>query len=172
MRIRRVLEEVYTQVKDTNLEDCAKLNCFLCAKGGAKNCQKLHEAVVLLPYELDVLSSLGVRGFPEIEVCGMKIGYVPPHTDCPFNVGGWCGIHGRHPIDCRSFPLVPSINEAGDLVISIAVGCPAVPTWEFVKLWVEVWKKLWEVVPESWFRFYSGVPGSPTKPVILIKSLK
>ncbi len=167
--IRKLIEEIYALTEDLEL-GCGAINCFMCAKGGSLNpCQRLREAVVLLPHENTLIRRLNGRGFPEINVNGFSIGFLTPEEDCPFNREGWCGIHGRHPIDCRSYPIVPSVNERGDLIISISIKCPVIPPWSFTKAWVENWYKIWKLAPLEWFRFYSTVPTNPLKPIAIFK---
>lgn len=169
--LEEIIYEVYRTTQDLEL-GCAELNCFMCAKGGKKEpeCSKLNEAVVLLPGENRIIEELNGAAFPEVNLNGISVGFLLPEQDCPFNKDGWCGIHGKHPIDCRSYPIVPSINERGDLIISISVKCPATPSWNFIRTWVEVWRKLWEVVPEEWFKFYSEVPTNLLKPIVRFKA--
>jgi Fe-S-cluster containining protein len=168
-QLSAVIEEIYRSTQHFDI-GCSQLGCFLCAKGGKRSeeCQRINEAVVLLPTENTLIKKLNSAGFPEISVNGFNIGFLAPDQDCPFNKNGFCGIHGKHPIDCRSFPIIPSINERGDLIISISLMCPTVPPWDFVKTWVENWKRLWELLPEEWFRFYSKVPTNPVKPIAMI----
>lgn len=169
-RLEAIIEDIYRSTGHFDI-GCSELGCFLCAKGGKKSaeCQRLQEAVVLLPTENRVIKKLNSACFPEISVNGFSIGFLAPEQDCPFNMDGFCGIHGKHPIDCRSFPIVPSINERGDLIISISLKCPTIPPWDFVKTWVENWKKLWELLPREWFRFYSEVPTNPLKPIAIFR---
>lgn len=168
--LEELLREIYHLTQNLEL-GCGELGCFLCAKGGNRvpECNKLREAVVLLPGENALIRELNGSSFPEVSFNGMSVGFLAPEQDCPFNREGWCGIHGKHPIDCRSYPIVPSLNERGDLIISISVKCPATPSWNFVKTWVEVWRELWEVLPEEWFRFYSEVPNNQLKPIVRFK---
>ncbi len=170
-RLEGIIEDIYSSTKHFDI-GCSQLNCFLCAKGGKRSpeCQRLNEAVVLLPTENQMIEKLNSVNFPEINVNGFSIGFLAPEQDCPFNVDGFCGIHGKHPIDCRSFPIIPSVSERGDLIISISLKCPVTPPWEFVKTWVENWRKLWEVLPDEWLKFYSNVPTNPTKPIAMFKA--
>lgn len=168
-QLTKVMREIYNK-GIINL-GCDAINCFLCAKGGRlKACERIKEAVILLPGENQIIKELNGAEFPSMNVNGFGIGFLAPEQDCPFNVDGWCGIHGKHPIDCRSFPLVPSVNERGDLIISISLKCPIIPPWDFVKLWVENWRKLWKVAPIEWFAFYSMVPTNPLKPIAMLKA--
>ncbi|RMH79394.1 MAG: hypothetical protein D6674_07775 [Acidobacteria bacterium] len=167
--LSELLEEIYKSTESLEL-GCAEINCFMCAKGGNLSpCQRLKEAVVLLPWENQLIRSLNGRAFPEISLNGFSLGFLPPEEDCLFNKGGWCTVHGKHPIDCRSFPIVPSVNQRGDLIVSISIKCPIVPSWKFTKTWVENWRRIWKVVPLEWFFFYSEVPTSPLKPIALFK---
>ncbi|QID33361.1 hypothetical protein [Pampinifervens florentissimum] len=164
-----IINEIYAQ-EPIEL-GCGEINCFLCAKGGRlKPCDRLREAVILLPGENRLLTLLNGKAFPEMNVNGFSIGFLAPEEDCPFNVDGWCGIHGRHPIDCRSFPIVPSVNERGDLIVSIALNCPVIPPWGFTKRWVENWRRIWGKAPLEWFKFYSSVPTNPLKPVAIFRA--
>ncbi|MEN3028112.1 MAG: hypothetical protein ABDH29_02580 [Aquificaceae bacterium] len=168
IRLSELMEEIYAE---EGIElGCAEINCFLCAKGGRlKPCERLKEAVVLLPGENQLIRRLNGGFFPEISVNGFSIGFLTPEEDCPFNREGWCGIHGKHPIDCRSYPIVPSINERGDLIVSISLRCPITPSWEFTKRWVENWRRIWRLAPIEWFRFYSKVPTNPLKSIALFR---
>ncbi len=163
-----IIGEIYAQ-KPIEL-GCGEIGCFLCAKGGKlKPCDRLKEAVVLLPGENRLFTQLNLKPFPELNVNGFNIGFLAPEEDCPFNMDGWCGIHGKHPIDCRSFPIVPSVNERGDLIVSISIKCPAIPPWDFTKRWVENWYRIWKKAPLEWFRFYSSVPTNHLKPIAIFR---
>jgi hypothetical protein len=127
--------------------------------------QVASAVVVLLPFEMEYLmAENGVRAaafrrWPiEIEpgviadVGMFDLGRVCPFLDADLR----CGAYDKRPIDCWTYPLLPSLNGSGYLHWEYGLQCPSVSTFNpvFVREVKKVWHHLWRALPRQWWDLY------------------
>jgi Fe-S-cluster containining protein len=121
--------------------------------------------VVLLPFEMEYLieKSGGSRTLfrrwpidltPELRI---EIGMFDLGKPCPFIENNKCGIHSHNPLDCRTFPLLPSLNLSNELEWSLGVNCPSLTSLNpaFSEQIKNIWRDLAPALPRFWWDLYA-----------------
>jgi Fe-S-cluster containining protein len=77
---------------------------------------------------------------------------------CPFFVGRRCSIHPHRPIDCRTYPLVPTFKEPCAFSFSVSGVCPLRTGVDrpFVSLMTGVWRRLLPRLTPAWKSQYAA----------------
>lgn len=121
--------------------------------------------VVLLPFEMEyIMDKTGVSKdvfrvwpidlTPEIR---LEIGTLDLGKPCPFlQANHLCGIHEHNPLDCRTFPLLPSLDPAGSLEWTLGENCPSLAFLSpaFSEHMKRTWQELTPMIPRSWWDLY------------------
>ena len=122
--------------------------------------------VVLLPFEMEyIIEKTGVgrdvfRIWP-IDLTPslrLEIGTLDLGKPCPFlQDNRMCGIHAHNPLDCRTFPLLPSLNPAGNLEWSLGENCPSLAFLNpiFSEWMKKNWQELEPFIPRAWWDLYA-----------------
>lgn len=122
--------------------------------------------VVLLPFEMEyIIEKTGVardvfRIWP-IDLTPslrLEIGTLDLGKPCPFlQDNRMCGIHAHNPLDCRTFPLLPSLNPAGNLEWSLGENCPSLAFLSpiFSEWMKKNWQDLEPFIPRAWWDLYA-----------------
>jgi len=122
--------------------------------------------VVLLPFEMEYLIEKSgasrtlfrvwpVDLTPDLRI---EIGMFDLGKPCPFlQDNRMCGIHEHNPLDCRTFPLLPSLSPSDELEWVLGDNCPSLaflnPVFsEKIKL---IWQDLEPALPRTWWDLYS-----------------
>ncbi len=122
--------------------------------------------VVFLPFEMEYLiEKSGVsralfRLWPidltrELRI---EIGMFDLGKPCPFIKDDYmCGIHDHNPLDCRTFPLLPSLNPGNELEWSLGENCPSLTSLNpvFSEQIKRIWRDLEPVLPRIWWDLYA-----------------
>jgi Fe-S-cluster containining protein len=119
-------------------------------------CEVGPEQVTLLPFEDEFIQTRlaaegrrvtldDVRGIAGCELC-------------PFFVSRRCSIHPHRPIDCRTYPLVPSFAAEREVAFTVSGVCPrrAGVDRPFIHLMTAVWEKLLPHLPAAWKVHYAA----------------
>lgn len=79
---------------------------------------------------------------------------------CPFlAVDNTCIVHGSHPFDCRSFPLMP-VFQGEAIQFELETYCPFTAVFHqqqldaFVELYTRLWRTIAPMLPASWKHLY------------------
>jgi Fe-S-cluster containining protein len=122
--------------------------------------------VVLLPFEMEYLIEKSgasrtlfrvwpIDLTPDLRI---EIGMFDLGKPCPFlQDSRTCGIHEHNPLDCRTFPLLPSLSPSDELEWALGENCPSLaflnPVFsEKIKL---IWQDLEPALPRTWWDLYS-----------------
>lgn len=122
--------------------------------------------VVLLPFEMEyIMTKTGVSQdvfrvwpidlTPEIRI---GIGALDLGKPCPFlQDDRLCGIHAHNPLDCRTFPLLPSLDPAGNMEWTLGENCPSLAFLNpiFAKHMKQTWQDLLPYIPRAWWDLYA-----------------
>lgn len=122
--------------------------------------------VVLLPFEMEyIIEKTGVgrdvfRIWPIDLTPNLRlgIGTLDLGKPCPFlQDNRLCGIHAHNPLDCRTFPMLPSLNPAGDMEWSLGENCPSIAFLSpaFSDQMKHTWKDLEPHIPRAWWDLYA-----------------
>jgi Fe-S-cluster containining protein len=122
--------------------------------------------VVLLPFEMEyIIEKTGVsrdvfRIWPIdlTPTLRLEIGTLDLGKPCPFlKENRLCGIHEHNPLDCRTFPLLPTLNPAGSLVWELGENCPSLAflSPNFSKRMKQIWHHLEPFIPRAWWDLYA-----------------
>jgi len=148
------------------LELCEARCCPRVGMRSMASGQIASPVVVLLPFEMeyllektgaspDVFRRWPIDLTPEVS---LEIGILDLGKPCPFlKDNRMCGIHEHNPLDCRTFPLLPSQNVQGELVWSLGENCPSVHLLNpmFSEHMKRIWRDLVPVLPQSWWDLYA-----------------
>lgn len=121
-------------------------SCFgcqsVCCPGGGRDI-----VMVLLPGEKEYLRSIGIR-FHNVKRWKRQIEYV---DKCPFSKNGLCKINSTNPIDCRTFPVIPSTLN-GVVMSVISSRCPRSDKLEptYQQTVESVWTDIFAEMSQSW----------------------
>lgn len=121
--------------------------------------------VVLLPFEMEyIIEKTGVDKSvfriwpidltPEIR---LEIGSLDLGKPCPFLQNDrLCGIHAHNPLDCRTFPLLPSLSPAGVLEWTLGENCPSLAYLNpaFSESMKQAWQDIAPFIPRAWWDLY------------------
>ncbi len=122
--------------------------------------------VVLLPFEMEyIIKKTGAkresfRVWP-IDLApdlNLEIGCLDLGKPCPFLQSDFrCGIHQNLPLDCRTFPLLPSLDPAGDLAWELGENCPSLSYLnpQFSDYMKKIWTELATALPRAWWDLYA-----------------
>lgn len=124
--------------------------------------------VVLLPFEMEFLikktgvSPVLFRRWPIdlTSTLSIEIGILDLGKPCPFlREDKLCGIHEHNPLDCRTFPLLPSKNYRGALEWTVGENCPSLRLLspQFSDHMRRIWSDLDPYLPQSWWDLYAFV---------------
>lgn len=128
---------------------------------------EINESMTLLPYEhLYIAERLGQKRSPFhlVTVEGVRFAYEEVGHPCPALAedGITCTIWPYRPLDCRSFPVVPtfSLDDPSQVETHISDGyCPLahrIANWtEFVEAMRAAWLLLAPRIPPAWKRWYN-----------------
>lgn len=122
--------------------------------------------VVLLPFEMEYLiekSGVSQTLFrlwpidltPELR---LEIGMFDLGKPCPFlQEDRMCGIHDHNPLDCRTFPLLPSLSASNKLEWSLGENCPSLTFLSpaFSEQIKRIWQDLEPALPRAWWDLYA-----------------
>jgi hypothetical protein len=149
------------------LDICSALCCPQVQMRSMSWEQVASHVVVLLPFEMEYLiekvgASLdSFRLWPVKMAPGVVIdvGMFDLGRLCPFlQPNSLCGIYGDRPVDCQTFPLLPVLNQSGQLDWTYGQNCPSLPTLSPLSdqaVWA-VWVELYAVLPKSWWALYDA----------------
>lgn len=121
--------------------------------------------VVLLPFEMEFLMErTGVkrnvfRRWPLAWTSDVtiEIGMLDLGKTCPFLTNNLqCSIYEFYPLDCRTYPLLPSMNDLRELVWELSSTCPSVKRFNPVvsNAVKEFWRELVPYLPQAWWDIY------------------
>ncbi len=119
-------------------------------------CEVGPEQVTLLPFEDEFIQArLAAEGR---QVPLEQVQAIAGCEQCPFFVSRRCSIHPHRPIDCRTYPLVPSFAEAGEVTFTVSGVCPlrAGVDRPFIRLMTAVWEKLQPYLSSDWKASYAA----------------
>lgn len=122
--------------------------------------------VVLLPFEMEYLverlgaSRASFRIWPldltsELRI---EIGMFDLGKPCPFIENDRiCTIHTHKPLDCRTFPLLPSLNSSHELEWLLCESCPSLDFLNpaFSEQIKHIWQDVAPALPRAWWDFYA-----------------
>jgi Fe-S-cluster containining protein len=122
--------------------------------------------VVLLPFEMEYLiekSGASQTLFriwpidltPDLRI---EIGMFDLGKPCPFlQENRMCSIHEHNPLDCRTFPLLPSLSPSDKLEWTLGENCPSLTflNQAFSEQIKRIWEDLVPVLPRTWWDLYS-----------------
>jgi Fe-S-cluster containining protein len=169
--------ELYARVYEQTRAGESELPCLAHCPDGI--CER-DEKVFFLPFEIEFVSErtgldlVGTGAFWVVDIPDVgddgRMGSVPiglkdSHRRCPFFTQDCqCAIHDHRPVDCRSFPLIPSFYRDGSVGSVLRGYCPLVSGTDRLKApglpdgFVELYRELWEFlspnVPVSWKYLY------------------
>jgi Fe-S-cluster containining protein len=153
----------------SNLKCLELCEARCCPRAGMRAMQPEQIAspiVVLLPFEMEyIIEKTGTSRdafriwpidlTPDLR---LEIGSLDLGKPCPFlQEDRLCGIHSHNPLDCRTFPLLPSLNPAGQLEWSLGEHCPSLAFLNpaFSEHMQGVWRDLEPFIPCSWWDLYA-----------------
>lgn len=167
-RFDRILDDSKT-IPSSNMKCLELCQARCCPRVGMRTMQFNEIAspiVVLLPFEMEYLiEKTGVlrdlfRLWPlaltsEITI---DVGMLDLGKPCPFLMENLqCSIHEHNPLDCRTFPLLPSMTEQGHLNWDMGENCPSLKfiNPRFVEAVKGVWEDLLPHLPRAWWDLYA-----------------
>ena len=126
----------------------------------------ISSIVVLLPFEMEYLmertgaSRNAFRRWPLAWTpdVTIEIGMFDLGKTCPFLTENLqCSIYQIYPLDCRTYPLLPVLNDRRELEWELSDTCPSAmllnPKFgEGVKL---IWQELLPMLPQAWWDLYA-----------------
>lgn len=127
--------------------------CTSCAEAP---CEVGPEQVTLLPFEDEFIQSrLAAEGR---SVSLAEVQAIAGCEHCPFFVSRRCSIHPHRPIDCRTYPLVPTFAAEQEFEFTVSGVCPlrAGVDRPFIQLMMDVWKKLLPLLSAQWKGGYAA----------------
>ncbi|MBN1178299.1 MAG: hypothetical protein JXD18_03750 [Anaerolineae bacterium] len=121
--------------------------------------------VVFLPFEMENIievSGISESAFRRWPVhmtpdLAIDVGMFDLGKPCPFLQPDFrCAMYMRRPVDCWTFPLLPTLDDAGRLAWEYGENCPSLSTLnpDFVRSVKDVWADVWRVLPRSWWDLY------------------
>jgi len=121
--------------------------------------------VILLPFEMEYLmaktglASDAFRLWPVEMAPGttIEVGMFDLGKPCPYlRPTLRCGIYADRPVDCQTFPLLPMLDEGGQLVWSHAEHCPSLDSFnpEYADPVRRAWADLGRALPRGWWELY------------------
>ncbi len=166
-RFDRILYKDDT-LPSSNLKCLELCQARCCPRVGMRNAPANEVAspvVVLLPFEMEfIMEKTGVSHdvfrlwpidlTPEIRI---EIGMLDLGKPCPFlQDNRMCGIHEHNPLDCRTFPLLPSLTPEGRLQWDLGENCPSLAFLNpaFTDHMKGIWHELEDVLPRAWWDLY------------------
>lgn len=167
-RLEQILARDNT-IPSSNLKCLELCEARCCPREGMRRMasEKIASAiVVLLPFEMEYLiektgaSPNVFRRWP-IDLTPdvtIEIGVLDLGKPCPFlKDNRLCGIHEHNPLDCRTFPLLPTQNFHGELDWSLGENCPSLHLLspQFSEHMKRVWRSLYPVLPQAWWDLYA-----------------
>lgn len=149
---------------------CIELCTQRCCPRVDLRSKKPHEVtssiVVLLPFEMEYLiektgaSRDSFRRWPlaltpdvTIEIGMFDLGKV-----CPFLTENLqCSIYEFYPLDCRTYPLLPVLNDHRELEWELSTTCPSrlLLNPKFGETVKGIWQELTTVLPQAWWDLYA-----------------
>lgn len=162
------LATVGQQLPDSNLDcltHCVAMCCPRLPMRAMDQQRIASPVVVLLPFEMEyMIEKLGVspaifRVWPVEMADGLygNIGLLDLSKPCPFLQPDFrCGIYENRPLDCRTFPLLPYLTQAGQLAWEYGQNCPSLERLNpaFTAQMKEIWADLFPALPADWWRLY------------------
>ena len=133
------------------LDICPKV-CILCEE---------KENLLLLPYENEFINNRYIN--KKYTFHKTKLGYYsePINKKCTMlSTDGRCKLHGNHPLDCRSFPLVPKFSIKSPAKVDFFIAdsycpiCNELPD-NFVFINKKCWQFIAEDIPNKWKYLYN-----------------
>lgn len=118
-------------------------------------CEVGPEQVTLLPHEAEFIQARLRAEEREEEIATIE--GIAGCALCPFFQHQRCSIHPHRPIDCRTYPLVPTV-KSGAVRFQVSGVCPR---WDysnapFVDLMAKVWRQLIPHLSADWWRGYAA----------------
>lgn len=146
----QLLAEIYEQTGHPRGE--LKI-CTSCAEAP---CEVGPEQVTLLPFEDEFIQSRLVAEGRAVSL--VEVQAIAGCEHCPFFVSRRCSIHPHRPIDCRTYPLVPTFGAKQEFEFTVSGVCPlrAGVDRPFIELMRDVWNKLLPLLPPQWMQGYAA----------------
>lgn len=159
-----------------NVETMLPCNEYQCSDG----CEPGHVSnieVCLLPFEKEyIISKIDKRNyFDSIDYNkDNSVGLIKNGNICSYFCNDKCSIHKYRPIDCRSYPLIPT-NITGELTFQLHSICKLdyylSSLREHIRVWRDVWYKLYPYLDSDWWRLYNRYPKPIMKKIISIDDI-
>lgn len=148
------------------LEMCQARCCPRVGMRSMKDGEIASPVVVLLPFEMefliektgaspDLFRHWPLELTPELTI---DVGVLDLGKPCPFlKENMQCGIHEHNPLDCRTFPLLPSLDLDGALTWDLAGDCPSLSFLnpDFADSVRDIWADLAPHLPQAWWDLYA-----------------
>jgi len=167
-RFDRILNDG-RQVPSSNLKCLELCQARCCPRVGMRSMPAAEIAspvVVLLPFEMEYLiektgaSKTLFRRWPlafapEVTI---DIGMLDLGRPCPFLTDTLqCSIHEHNPLDCRTYPLLPSSNGSDVLKWELGENCPSLMHLnpKFARAIKNIWQELMPSLPQAWWDLYA-----------------
>ncbi len=147
------------------LNNCSGLCCPQVRMRGMALDAIASPIVVFLPFEMEyMIERHGVaedafRRWPVEMEPGVVIdvGMFDLGKPCPFlKPDCACGIYSDRPVDCQTFPLLPLLDAAGQMVWSYGQECPCRPAFHpaYDDQVRAMWADLNQALPRAWWDLY------------------
>lgn len=126
---------------DTGLEcsiRCTGRCCPHAAMAERESAYTVSRVAIMLPFELErIVAHTGIerKRFRQVPVevafgTTIDIGIMDVEHPCPFlSVNYDCTCYAFRPVDCRSFPLIPTFGAGGEVGFRLDTNCPSAHTF-------------------------------------------